>query len=200
MQAAETELNGIRAENAATQKQIVSKYESELTELRSELEISRRRAADRDLLYESKIRIENQLVFEERQSRTYREDTQKELLSTKEENHDLRGQLKTRLIELERYERELAVAIDRLEASEVQEKEKVDQIESLQLLWREKQSEFERVEEKNRSLQKLNQQLSVNLNAQRKEIMDLKAQIENERFIAAEKLNALHLNLPKLPK
>ena len=55
------------------------------------------------------------MIFEERQSRHYREETQRDLQSTKEELHDLRGQLKSRLIELDRYERELTVALDRLQ-------------------------------------------------------------------------------------
>lgn len=193
----ETEIAMLRSENSAAHKQLVSQYEGDISSLRSEMELLRRRAADRDLLYEAKIRIENQLVFEERQSRLYRDETQKELQSTREENLDLREQLKTRLIEMERLQRELAIASDRAQLLDAQEKEKIDQVESLQLLWKEKQSQVEHVEEKMRALQKLNQQLSVSLNSQRKEIIDLKAELEKQNYAAQEKIKAFELQLKK---
>lgn len=214
LELAASELQNLRSESSETQQQLVARYETEIaqlthryehdikqsfgneiSQLKSELEIARRRAADRDLLYESKIRIENQLIFEERQSQLYRDETQKELQSTKEENADLRAQLKTRLIEFERMEREQKLMSERLASLEGADKEKNDQIESLQLLWKEKQAEAERLEEKNRSLQKLNQQLSVNLNAQRREIVDLKSDLEKSTYQASEKIKALEWQL-----
>jgi len=117
------------------------------------------------------------------------------LTATKEENVDLRGQLKIRLIEMERCEREFKVASDKNQFFEQQDVAKTDQIESLQLLWKEKQVEVERLEEKNRSLQKLNQQLSVNLNSQRKDIIDLKGEIEKDRYATTEKIKALEMQL-----
>jgi chromosome segregation ATPase len=212
----EQELTTMRQENSETQLQLVTRYETELSQLsqryeneikqnylteieqlKSEIEIARRRAADRDMLYEAKVRIENQLIFEERQSQLYREETQGELQAAKEENVDLRNQLKSRLIEMERMERELKSAQDRITAIECQETEKIDQIESLQLLWKDKQAEVERIEEKNRSLQKLNQQLSVTLNAQRKEIVELKAELEKNAYASNEKISALETLLKK---
>lgn len=206
LQSAEQEIRTVRFESSEAQHQLVSRYETELSQLRqcheneltqtkSDLEIAKRRAADRDLLFEAKIRIENQLIFEERQNRVYREETQKELQTLKEENIDLRGQLKTRLIEMERLERELKVASEHIQNLESHQNDQVDQVESLQLLWKEKQAEVERLEEKNRSLQKLNQQLSVNLNMQRKEIVDLKADLEKDRYASAEKIHALETQL-----
>jgi hypothetical protein len=192
---AEQELHSIRNENSDAQLQMVNRYESDLNHLRTEMELLRRRAADRDMLYEAKVRIENQLIFEERQARQYRDDTQNEMQSIKEENLDLREQLKTRLIEIERYEREITVAIEKLEGFEAQEQDKTDQIHSLQLLWKDKQAETERLEEKNRSLQKLNQQLSVSLNSQRREIMELKGDLEKEKYLAEEKFKAIEQQL-----
>jgi chromosome segregation ATPase len=213
---AERELRALREETSETQMQLVTRYETEITQLtqryeneiqknyvveinqlKSEIEIARRRGADRDMLYDAKVRIENQLIFEERQSSLYREETQKELQSTKEENVDLRNQLKTRLIEMERIERELKSAQELLATHDQQEIEKTDQIESLQLLWKDKQTEVERLEEKNRSLQKLNQQLSVTLNSQRKDIIELKGDIEKTAYVSNEKINALECLLKK---
>jgi hypothetical protein len=68
---------------------------------------------------------------------------------------------------------------------------KREQIESLQALWTQKQRELEQSEEKNRSLQKLNQMLSLNLNQQRKEIHGLKADLEKDQFTANEKIKTL---------
>lgn len=195
LELAEQELQAIRSDNADAQLQLVNRYEGEITHLRTEMELLRRRAADRDMLYEAKVRIENQLIFEERQARQYRDDTQAEMQAIKEENLDLREQLKTRLIEIDRFEREVTVAIEKLEISETQDKDKTDQILSLQLLWKDKQAETERLEEKNRSLQKLNQQLSVSLNTQRREIMELKADIEKEKYLAQEKFKAIETQL-----
>jgi chromosome segregation ATPase len=192
---AEQELKTLRSDNTATQIQIVNRYEGEAVGLRNELELHRRRAADRDMLYDAKVRIENQLVFEERQARQYREETQKELISLKEENFDLREQLKTRLIEMERIERETVQNAGQVARLESEVKEKSDQVLSLQLLWKDKQTELERLEEKNRSLQKLNQQLSVTLNAQRREIVDLKSDVEKEKFLASEKFKAIEQQL-----
>lgn len=214
LELATQELNTIRSENTEAQHQLVNRYETELRDLqkrheteirvgigaelaqtKSDLEIARRRAADRDLLFDAKIRIENQLIFEERQSQLYREETQKELQSLKEENLDLRNQLKTRLIEIERLEREVKTAQESITSLQTHQNDQSDQVESLQLLWKEKQSEVERLEEKNRNLQKLNQQLSVNLNVQRKEIVDLKMELEKERYALGEKINALETQL-----
>lgn len=216
LELATAELNTIRSENTEAQRQLVQRYETDLRDLQkyheneirtgigaelsqanSDLEIARRRAADRDILFEAKIRIENQLIFEERQSQLYREETQKELQSLKEENVDLRSQLKTRLIEMERLERELKIAQESITSLQAHQNDQIDQVESLQLLWKEKQAEVERLEEKNRSLQKLNQQLSVNLNVQRKEILDLKTEIEKERYSSNEKIHALEVQINK---
>jgi len=93
---AERELKAMRTESTETQLQLIQRYETQISELnhryeheikqnfaaeiaqlKSELELARRRAADRDMLYEMKIRVDNQLIFEERQSQLYREETQK---------------------------------------------------------------------------------------------------------------------------
>jgi chromosome segregation ATPase len=187
---AESELRRIQQETAETQLQLINKYEVEISGFKSELELLRRRASDRDMLYESKIRIENQLVFEERQSRLYREETQLEIQSTREMNADLRMQVKTQLIDIERNDRELTAVKEQLKTFETNAHGQTEQVESLQLLWREKQNEAERLEEKNRSLQKLNQQLSISINQQRKEIIDLKAEVEKIRYISQEKIKA----------
>jgi|GEM_PF-1711323 len=216
LEMAANELSTIRSENTEAQRQLVHRYETDLRDLqkyhenevragigaelaqtKSDLEIARRRAADRDLLFDAKIRIENQLIFEERQSQLYREETQKELQSLKEENVDLRGQLKTRLIEMERLEREIKIAQESITSLQTHQNDQSDQVESLQLLWKEKQAEVERLEEKNRSLQKLNQQLSVNLNMQRKEILDLKTEAEKDRYASSEKIRALETQIKR---
>ena len=65
-------------------------------------------------------------------------------------------------------------------------------MESLQALWAHKQRELEALEEKNNSLQKLNQSLSVNLNQQRKEFGALQTEVDAERFTFADKIKVLN--------
>lgn len=193
--AATRELQKIRVDHAETQSRLVENYEQQLSQVNTEIELLRRRAADRDLLFEARVRIENQLVFEQRQARLYRDETQIEIQGLKEETADLRGQIKMRLIETERAQQELAVALERLARLESESNDKIDQIQSLQLLWKDQHLEVERLEEKNRALQKLNQQLSISINAKQKELIDLKTEAEHQRYSSEEKMKALEFKL-----
>ena len=58
--------------------------------------------------------------------------------------------------------------------------------------------EMEQLEEKNRSLQRLNQTLSANMNVARKELSDMRNELERESLESREKIRALQTEIELL--
>ena len=107
------------------------------------------------------------------------------------ETKALSVQLKEVLVENEGYKSELERQSAELPHLRDQRQALTEQVESLQALWNHKQKENEALDEKNRALQKLNQTISVTLNQQRREIHQLKSEMEQERFASNEKIKTL---------
>lgn len=170
---------------------MVNSYEAKLTELKAQFDLLRSKTGDRDQIFEEKVKLENTLVYEQRQYQIRREESQTAVNHLQEENSSLRIQLKELLLAQETQRQELEALNLELPDLREQQAAKREQIESLQALWAHKQRELDQVEEKNRSLQRLNQSLSLNLNEQRKEIHTLKTDMEKEHFQAQEKIKTL---------
>lgn len=184
MQLEEThrQLTALRKESSESQMQAINHFEAKVADLHAEVELLRGKCQDRDDLLQEKTRLENELVFIDRQNRNYRESSQDEIETLRKEKQQLSIQTKQQLIDLERTCKSLETAEQALSQSKQSETELFNQVESLQLLWREKQDELERSEEKNKALQKLNQQLSVTINQYRREIGELKSAMEKAEY------------------
>lgn len=178
--------------------QTVNSYDAKLAEARIQIEELRGKAQERDQIFEQKVRFENQLIHEQRQNQLTRVDSQREIDRLDQENASLRMQLKEALLTSEMRRQDL----DRLqhEIPDLQEEQKAlrEQVESLQVLWAHKQREMDQLEEKNRNLQRLNQTLSASLNQGRKELQDLKQDMEKDEFSAQERLKTLGTEIEML--
>lgn len=194
----EAEIEQTRKSLALSHMQTVNSYEAKLAEAREQVEILRDKAGERDQIFEEKVRLQNELVQEKRVHQAFRADVQPLIESLTREAAELRVQLKETLLTQESERQQLA---DASLASLTFKEETAalrDQVESLQALWAHKQRELDQLEEKNASLQKLNQTLSQNLNQQRKEIQALNQEMETERFAAQDKIKTLNTEIEML--
>ncbi|MGE0526089.1 MAG: hypothetical protein AB7G93_18960 [Bdellovibrionales bacterium] len=180
-----------RARSVPALERELAALKQALSQSTDQLKAQAERVQDRDQLYEEKVRIENQLVFEQRQHAQSRTEAQEELDRLRNTNADLRLQLKESLVAQEAHKHELENLTLVVPSLRAREEALTEQVESLQALWGHKQKELELLMEKNSSLQRLNQSISVTLNQQRKEIHLLKADLEQERFHAQEKTKTL---------
>jgi chromosome segregation ATPase len=187
----EAEFEQTRKTLSMSHMQSVNSYEAKLADCRHEIDTLKSKAAERDQLFDEKVKLHNQLVFEQRQHGLLRDDNANTIERLERENSDIRLQLKQALVIQESQKNELIELKIRLPALEEQNKVLLEQVESLQALWAHKQRETDQLEEKNRSLQKLNQTLSVNLNQQRKDMQTLQSEADAERFQATDRIKIL---------
>jgi chromosome segregation ATPase len=176
---------------ALVHQQTVQSYEAKLGDVRAEIDSMRTKISERDALYAEKVKIENQLVYSQRQFEIQREEQQALTDRLSEENTSMRVQLKEALIAAEAAKQESARLSQELPSLRNEKQNLTEQVESLQALWSHKQTELEAGDQKNKALQKLNQSISLTLNQQRKEIHGLEQELEKERFTAAEKIKTL---------
>ncbi|MBX3022519.1 MAG: hypothetical protein KF799_12675 [Bdellovibrionales bacterium] len=179
------------AEGQAQAEQITQSFAARLNEAREQVDIMRSKAAERDRMYNEKIEVENTLVLERRQFELSRTDASTRLDNLERETASLRLELKETLIDREDKTQELERLRSEIPSLRDERSRLTEQVESLQALWNHKQRELEQIDEKNKNLQKLNQNISVTLNQQRKEIHGLKNELEKERFAAGEKVKTL---------
>lgn len=194
----EGELEHTRKTLSISHMQTVNSYEAKLAEARQQVDTLRGKAEERDQIFEEKVRSQNELVSEKRVHQAFRADVQPLIENMTRETAALRFQLKESLLAHESERQQLADAL--LEKMTMTEETTAlkDQVESLQALWAHKQRELDQLEEKNASLQKLNQSLSMNLNQQRKEIQNLQQEMETERFAAQDGMKTLKTEIEML--
>lgn len=176
---------------AESHRQTVRSYESKFASAQIELEAMRTKIAEYDRVYADKVRAENQLIQEQRQSEISRQEAQDKVEHLAQENGALRSEVKELLVALEADRQEKVRLSAELPNLRQERQNLIEQVESLQALWNHKQRELETVEEKNKALQKLNQSISTTLNQQRKEIHNLQQEVEQERFTSGEKIKTL---------
>ena len=194
----EAQLEQTRKSLSISHMQTVNSYEAKLAEALQLVDSLRGKADERDQIFEEKVRAQNDLVQEQRMHQAFRADIQPLVENLSRETAELRMQLKETLLTQESERQRLADAS--LENANLKEETTAlkDQVESLQALWAHKQRELDQLEEKNASLQKLNQTLSQNLNQQRKEIQSLQQEMEAERFAALDKIKTLNSEIEML--
>jgi chromosome segregation ATPase len=177
--------------SVVSQQQAIQNYESKLNTVRAEIEGMRAKVQERDSIFEQKVKLENQLVYEQRQTAMRDADNLEQIEKLGAENISLRTQLKETLVTNESQRLEIERLSSELPHLKQVRENLTEQVESLQALWSHKQKELEALEEKNRALQKLNQSISLTLNQQRKEIHGLEQEVEKERFTAEERIKTM---------
>jgi chromosome segregation ATPase len=183
----ETRIEALRVEHAKTTEAL----EAKVTAAEQRADGLQSKANERDRMFEDLLKIENQRIFEQRQFEQSRTEADRIVGQAEIETSSLRMQLKDILVDRESKAQELIRLTAEIPNLRERNQNLVEQVESLQTLWNHKQHEIEQQEEKNRSLQKLNQTLSVNLNQQRKEIHQLQVELDKEKFSAQEKIKTL---------
>jgi len=173
-------LQQIHSEMSASHASLVEDYETQIQDLQSRLAEAEKKAGDRDQLKKSQVEFENRSIELERELAHVKGVYSKESHSLKVDVEHFRKQTKELIVQCETVKSQLATKANELSEALNQGGKLSDQVESLQILWKEKQEDFERSEEKNRSLQKLNQDISMKLNEARRETAQLKQKLEAE--------------------
>lgn len=194
----EQELIVLKKELSIQHSQMVSAYELKLADAQKEIETLRPKALERDKVYDDLVKAENARVYSERQLEENQRETAATLERLQAENQSLRMEVKELIVEREDKIQELNRLATEIPHLQSERQNLIEQVESLQALWNHKQFELERLEEKNRSLQKLNQSLSTTLNSQRKEIHELKTELDRERFSNEERVKTLLAEIQNL--
>lgn len=192
---------GLRREldhTATLAHQNAKNFDAKLESVRFEVESMRAKVQERDQIFEARVKLENQLVYEQRQGAIRDAENLASIERLGTEVVSLRTQLKEALIVNEAQKIEIEKLTSEVPHLKQVRENLTEQVESLQALWNHKQKELEAAEEKNRSLQKLNQQISLQLNSQRKEIHGLEQEVEKERYSAEEKIKALQAEIQML--
>lgn len=196
--AVEKELNEIRANFDARLVQTRMAFDARLNEARSEIMDLQEKNRDRNEVFAAKVEAENELVHLERKFETYRSESESENHRLFTEAAGLRSQLKDSLVIQASMKKSLEEMSNELPELENSNKALFEQVESLQALWGQKQKDLEQVEEKNRSLQKLNQSLGLTLNQQRKEFTARQTELENDCYAAESKIKTLQTEIELL--
>lgn len=194
----EAELRELKADLLGRTAKLHHTYETKLQEARAEINDLRLKLMDRNQIYEEKLQLINQVVADERRFENYRSECEREISKLHDETGSLRLQVKDGLVLQEVQQQKIEMLSNELPVLMEANQAMTEQVESLQALWSHKQKEIDQFEEKNRSLQKLNQQLSLTLNQQRKEIAQLQNDVEAERFSAQDKIKVLTTEIEML--
>lgn len=192
------ELQSVRESLQIQQSQIVTNYETKLADVRSEIENMRAKVQERDQIFEEKVSLQNKLVLEQRQFESRSLDYQNQLDRISAENSDIRLELKEALVTNETQRQGMENLRTQFDQMAEREARLIEQVESLQALWNHKQKEWEQSEERNKALQKLNQNISITMNQQRKEIHGLQTSLDQQRFAAEEKIKTLTAEIQML--
>ena len=146
------------------------------------------------------IEVENQLLSQERKMQSQKEQSASEIQTLQEQLSEYRGQAKSRAIEIERLSGDHAEQAEKLEAFQDENAALKEQVESLQVLWRDNNLELEKANEKNESLQKLNQQISLSLNEARRALTEERNKKEIYSFQTKEKMRELEMQIGQLSR
>ncbi len=187
----EQELIVLKKELSIQHAQMVASYELKLADAHAEIQTLRPKAQERDRVYEDFVKADNARVYSERQLEEKRIEAEALIEKLQGDCASLRIEVKDLLVDREGKIQELIRLNNEIPFLQERDKSLTEQVESLQALWNHKQFELEQLDEKNKSLQKLNQSLSTTLNGQRKEILELKTELDKERFSNEERVKTL---------
>jgi chromosome segregation ATPase len=168
----------------------ISSFKRDISSLQTEKDNLARRCEDFDKTLQEKVRLENELILSVRKHEDYRiqvtaetADLQKGLARYRNESNDL-------ALKVESFEKENNELQAKADDTLAENKALCEQVENLQTLWRDNQSKLEKTEERNRSLQKLNQELSITLNQYRRDIRQLKERLDALELQSSEKASS----------
>lgn len=198
----EKEKNSSQKEFEERVHDLTQKYSEEITQISQNLkeksehnEKLKQQIDKMNIVYDENIELKNDLIQFKRQSEqlksTFEEDTQK----LQEDLTQYRLDLKNKVIHNKKLSEQVVEATSKSKIAQGESQKMKEQVESLQLLWNENQQENENFRQKNSSLQKLNQELSLKLNQQRTEIKKLKNQMDQSLLHSRQEIKQLKMKM-----
>lgn len=165
----------------------LAQLREQLAEALSRNEKLGERVHDYDQLVQEKMRLENEIILRDRREEELRIQTTAEITDLQKALARHRNETKELTLQLEKTQTELQeTAAAYVEAKSTQ-KALEEQVENLQILWRDNQSQIEKLNAKNASLQKLNQELSIAINQYRREIREYKEAVDRQALQALDR-------------
>ena len=166
--------------------QLIEGYEEQVDELKSsvsklketEQEHIKLKTKHSDLQNEV-VSLKNSLIESKRQVTSLSEKHEAELTEIQELYHAQKHENKVKTVKLNEQDEAIKDLTDKLNDSKQQNQTLTDQVENLQILWSEAQESQEKLKSQNTSLQKLNQQLSIEMNRLRAELKQSKMRTES---------------------
>ena len=187
--------------------QLTESYENRLTTLEQMLSESHGKIQSLELdcaniqeIEESKVQLENKIILLERKSSDSKSDFEKQLHEIQLQMRTFREEAKERTFENQQLINDKAELDEALTKAEARCEDLNNQVESLQVVWSKNNSLLEQEKEKNNSLQKLNQQVSLSLNEARQDIKRLKEAQETARLKNADLIRSLESQIRGLVK
>jgi chromosome segregation ATPase len=172
-------------ENKAAVLQLTNSYEDQLRNMRGEISqlIEQNtslaaRGASLDKVQNDKVRLENDLIIAERRFQDLEIQSTAEITEAQKALGRYRNESKELALELNKKAEIVQQQSDELTQLRTERNAMGEQVETLQLLWRDQQNQVDKLVEQKSALQKLNQELSISINEYRREVRELKEQIE----------------------
>ena len=124
--------------------------------------------------------LENDLVLKDRRFEEFRMQSATEMADLQKSLTRYRHESKEFALELEDKKEELKETAQVMSEAREENFRLNEQVENLQSLWRDQQAKLEKTSAKNTSLQKLNQEMSMAINQYRRDIRELREQIDQD--------------------
>ena len=168
-------------------QRLTQKYENEITDkegkiqsLMADNQILEARRDEFDSALSKVTDLENDIVLKDRRFEEFRMQSATELSDIQKSLTRYRHESKEFALELETKKEELKETAQVMGEAREENFKLNEQVENLQSLWRDQQTKLEKTTEKNTSLQKLNQELSMAINQYRRDIRELREQIDQD--------------------
>ncbi|MEO0335497.1 MAG: hypothetical protein AAF202_03840, partial [Pseudomonadota bacterium] len=200
----------IQAQEKIHQSNIASlteEYETRLTNLErlSQEKSTRILALENEIgqiaeLEETKIQVENQLILAQRKAADAKTDFETQIHEIQLKMRTFREEAKERTLENQQIIEERDELSQKLQTAQEKCEDLGNQVESLQVVWSKNNSSLEQEKDKNNSLQKLNQQVSLSLNEARQDIKRLKEAQETAKLKNADLIRSLESQIRNLIK
>ncbi|MCB0420466.1 MAG: hypothetical protein KDD61_05695 [Bdellovibrionales bacterium] len=172
-------------------EELVNSYEETLKELRQSVSEMKKKTIDYQRVMNENSDLNNQLVVLKRTHGELQSSHNDEVRKIQETLAEYRTSAKKLALEAEQFEQIRTTQSEEIKDLKKSRDQLSDQVESLQILWKQAQNELETQTHRNASLQKLNQQLSISLNDYRKQIKDLKAELESHEYSSSHQIDEL---------
>ena len=161
----------------------------------NELMALRKKNTQFNEIYDENVKLQNKLVFLQRKNNENRDELNSEISKLQESLAHYRGQAKNQVLRIRTHTSEMEEKNHEISELKSERATLKDQLESVQCLWRDNQEQMEKQSQKSEALQKLNQQISTQLNRYRQKLKEMRNKFENERHESADKVRQMKTHI-----